>query len=79
MLINPLRTADQINRQGQQCIRSGRLIGLCPAVTEIESGTARRVVIQAMSGNTIPKTMSTTTAPVASKLLFRKRMAKAQT
>jgi hypothetical protein len=31
-----------------------------------------------MSGNTIPKTMSTTAAPVASKPLFRKRVAKAQ-
>ena len=47
--------------------------------TEIDSGIARRVAIHAMSGNTIPKTMSTTTAPVASKLLFRKRTAKAQT
>src|SRR4029077_11379082 len=47
--------------------------------TEIDSGIARRVAIHAMSGNTIPKTMSTTIAPVASKLLFRKRTAKAQT
>jgi hypothetical protein len=48
------------------------------AFTEIESGIACRVAIHAMSGNAIPKTMSTTTAPVASKLLVRKRTAKAQ-
>jgi hypothetical protein len=45
--------------------------------TEIESGTARRVATQAMIGNATPKTMSTTTAPMASKLLFCKRTAKA--
>jgi hypothetical protein len=47
-------------------------------VIEIESGIARRVAIHAMNGNTIPKTMSTTTAPAASKLLFRKRTANAK-
>ena len=36
-------------------------------VTEMPSGLARRVAIHATSGNAIPKTMSTTTASVASK------------
>ena len=49
-----------------------------PGFTEIESGMARRLVIHARSGNTIPKTTSTTMASVASKLVFRKRTAKAQ-
>jgi len=47
-------------------------------LTEIESGTARRVPAQASKGNTPPKRTSTTIAPAGSKLLLRKRMAKAQ-
>ena len=44
---------------------------------EIESGTARRVAIQAMSGKAIPNTTSTTTAATTSKLLLRKSVANA--
>jgi hypothetical protein len=47
--------------------------------TEIESGIARLVAIQAMRGNVIPKTMSTTTVSVGWKFLFRKSRAKLQT
>src|SRR5439155_2501289 len=41
-------------------------------------GTARRVPPQARTGNTPPKRTSTTIASAGSKLLLRKRMAKAQ-
>ena len=47
-------------------------------LTEIESGTARKVAAQASKGNMPPKTTSTTIASAGSKLLLRKRMAKAQ-
>ena len=47
--------------------------------TEIERRMARRVEAHARKGNTIPKTMRTTTAPLASKPFLCKRIAKAQT
>ena len=50
-------------------IKNDQFGNCCPRI-EIESGIAWRVAIHAISGNAIPKTMSTTTAPATSKLLL---------